>query len=104
MLNTKSVIAGWGDPHYVTFDGAKYDFMGQGSYYLSKSLDGQFAVITSIERCDWKNPQPSSVSCTRFVYLKYNNSFYQAYMNDSDINDNNVVRDCQLQRAGRGKI
>jgi hypothetical protein len=31
-------------------------------------------------------------SCTRFAYVKYKNSFYQAYMNDSDINDNNVVR------------
>jgi hypothetical protein len=48
--------------------------MGQGSFYLSKSLDGQFAVITSLERCDWKNPQTATVSCTRFAYVKYNDS------------------------------
>lgn len=57
----------------------------------SKSKDGQFAVISSIERCDWKNPVVQTVSCQRFIYVKYGASYYQMYMNETDVLDNKVV-------------
>lgn len=30
----------YGDPHYKTFDGLRYDFMGKSSYYLMRSDSG----------------------------------------------------------------
>lgn len=38
-----------GDPHYTTFDGKKYDFMGQCSYYLLETAG--FSVETENVAC-----------------------------------------------------
>ncbi|NTX08079.1 SBBP repeat-containing protein [Myxococcus sp. CA040A] len=35
---------GWGDPHYVTFDGYAYDFQGHGEFILAESTVGDLHI------------------------------------------------------------
>ena len=50
-----------GDPHYTTFDGKRYDFMGKCEYVLAKdSVNNTFEITQTNEPCG--NGMPS---CTR---------------------------------------
>ena len=61
LLDTATCSA-TGDPHYHTYDGRKYDFMGVCEYVLSKDLDNNFLVLTKNERCNGRYSCVASVT------------------------------------------
>lgn len=79
-----SRCAAVGDPHYVTFDGKRYDFMGKCSYYLMKaegiSVEAE-NVACSGAISENMNFLPSVTtelpSCTKSLTIKFNDDFGQ---------------------------
>lgn len=78
-LTCGSRCAAVGDPHYVTFDGKRFDFMGKCSYYLMKT-DG-ISVEAENVACSGAisenmNFLPSVTtempSCTKSLTIKFN--------------------------------
>ncbi|KAK6166495.1 hypothetical protein SNE40_023168 [Patella caerulea] len=63
--NCDKRCAATGDPHYLTFDGTPFDFMGTCSYYLLK--DNNFDVIVDNIACGH-----GEATCTKSITLDYN--------------------------------
>ena len=91
------VCSATGDPHYRTFDGLYFSYMGKCRYILAKDCqDNLFTVVVDNVECGLDK----TVSCTKNVYVHLNNSVITLKTGSITLVDD--VRVAQFPKVGQG--
>ncbi|XP_033095406.1 IgGFc-binding protein-like, partial [Anneissia japonica] len=59
----------WGDPHYITYDGLKYDFQGVCDYTLTRDCSSDYNNHFSITVTNFKRNPDDTVAFTRMLTI-----------------------------------